>query len=315
MTGPIAVTGGTGFLGRYIVRALAARGHRPRLLCRHRPVHPQLADLDFEVVAGDLDDRAALDRLLSGADAIVHAAGLVAARTRATFNAVNVAGTAGIAEAAKRTGARFILMSSMAARAPHLSDYARSKADGEAIAESILGPPRDWAILRPTAIYGPWDLAGLAVFRLMGRRIAWLPGRPSARITLIHAADAAHAVTSLVEARDIGGLFEATDERMEGYSWLELAALAASTSESAPRPLFLPPALTRLVARTSLAGPVFSPGKAREILHPDWGSRPEAQLPAAVWRPAIALAQGLTETLRWYRGQGLLPPADGSGSR
>ncbi len=53
----------------------------------------------------------------------------------------------------------------------------------------------------------------------------------------------------------------------------------------------------RLLRRT----PMFTLEKAREILHPDWGSKLESQPPRSLWRPAISLAQGFGDTVRWYR--------------
>jgi len=306
VTQRIAITGGTGFLGRFITRALAARGHALRLLARSRPAHPQLADLSFEAVAGDLDNEAALELLLEGADLVVHAAGAIAGPHDA-FAHVNVAGTAKLAAAARARGAKLILISSMAARMPALSAYARSKAEGEAAAEAVLGPPRSWVILRPTAIYGPWDMATLDIFRLIGRRIAWLPGRPGGRVTVIHAADMAAAVAAFAEPDAPGGVFELTDAEIAGYDWAEVARRVAEIRRVSPRPVFLPPAILRLAARTGLGGPMLTPGKAEELLHPDWASSTRAQPPPALWRPIIPFEQGLTETLGWYWNHGFLP--------
>ncbi len=94
----VAITGATGFLGRYIVRAFAGSGWRVRILARQPIDHPQLAGLQLEVVLGDLSNRQALRTLVDGADVIVHAAGLIKARTPAAFEAVNVRGTANLAQ-------------------------------------------------------------------------------------------------------------------------------------------------------------------------------------------------------------------------
>src|SRR5512146_43576 len=141
-----AVTGGTGFLGRYVVSALAAAGWRVRILARRRADHPQLSGLSLEVVAGDLSDRRALCELSDGAEVIIHAAGLVKARTARAFQDVNIGGTANLAAAVKHGGAaaRVLLVSSMAAREPQLSDYARTKRLSEEALAAGLGPRSDW---------------------------------------------------------------------------------------------------------------------------------------------------------------------------
>ena len=95
----VAITGATGFFGRYIVRAFAARGWRVRILARQPIDHPQLAGLQLDVVSGDLSNKAALRTLVDGADAIVHAAGLIKASSAAAFEAVNIQGTANLARA------------------------------------------------------------------------------------------------------------------------------------------------------------------------------------------------------------------------
>jgi len=128
----VAITGATGFLGRYIVRAFADSGWRVRILARQPIDHPQLVGLQLEVVLGDLSNQQALRTLVDGADVIVHAAGLIKARTPAAFEAVNVGGTANLAHAIEERGsiARVLLVSSMAAREPELSTYARTVSYG-----------------------------------------------------------------------------------------------------------------------------------------------------------------------------------------
>ncbi|MGH8296792.1 MAG: NAD-dependent epimerase/dehydratase family protein, partial [Steroidobacteraceae bacterium] len=117
-----AVTGGTGFLGRYIVSTLAASGWRVRILARRRADHPQLAQLQLEAVAGDLSDGRALRALVDGADVVIHAAGLIKARTAGAFRDVNVGGTVNLAAAVRslRSGTRILMVSSIAAREPHV---------------------------------------------------------------------------------------------------------------------------------------------------------------------------------------------------
>ena len=95
----VAITGATGFLGRYIVRTFAERDWRVRILARQPTDHPQLAGLPLDVVLGDLSNPQALRTLVKGADVIVHAAGLIKARNAAAFETVNIEGTANLARA------------------------------------------------------------------------------------------------------------------------------------------------------------------------------------------------------------------------
>src|SRR6185437_12882379 len=115
-------------------------GWRVRILARRPVAHPQLAGVPFEVVSGDLADRAALARLVDGADTVIHAAGLTRAPGPAQFREVNAEGTANVATAISGGSprARLVLVSSIAAREPHLSAYAETKRAGEERLKSIL---------------------------------------------------------------------------------------------------------------------------------------------------------------------------------
>jgi 2-alkyl-3-oxoalkanoate reductase len=305
-----AITGATGFLGRYIVRAVAARGWRVRVLARRAIDHPQFAGLEVDAVPGDLSDRAALRALVDGADVIIHAAGLVKARNSAAFEAVNVAGTANLAEAIEKNGAspRVLLVSSMAAREPALSSYARTKRAAEQLLTAQLHHRAALIIVRPSAIYGPWDRETLSIFRAIARRFFLRPRSLHGRIAVIHAADAAAAIAVLCEQASHESLFELTDERIEGYSWDEIVTAAETALERRALVIPLPGPVVKAAAAVSLVvgklrrgTPIFTPEKAREILHADWGSRAESQPPRSLWRPEIGIAQGFRDTVNWYR--------------
>jgi 2-alkyl-3-oxoalkanoate reductase len=306
----VAITGATGFLGRYIVRACATRGWRVRILARRPVDHPQLEDLQLDVVSGDLSDKQALRTLVDGADAIIHAAGLIKAANAAAFEAVNVHGTANLARAIeeREVAARVLLVSTMAAREPRLSSYARTKRAGEDLLMALLSPRCDWTIVRPCAIYGPWDRETLTIFRAIDYHIFLQPRIAHGRIAIIHAIDAAEAIATLCEDGPARSVFELTDERTQGYSWDEIVGTAETALDSKALVIRLPGRAVRAAAAVSLAAakvlrrtPMFTPEKAREILHADWGSRAECQPPRNLWRPAIGLAQGFRDTVCWYR--------------
>ena len=92
-----AVTGATGFIGRHLVATLAEAGWRTRLLLRREPDEPQWRTVRPQVVAGSLGDEAALARLVDGADAVIHLAGLIKAARRADFFHVNCESAARLA--------------------------------------------------------------------------------------------------------------------------------------------------------------------------------------------------------------------------
>jgi nucleoside-diphosphate-sugar epimerase len=306
----VAITGATGFFGRYIVSAFATRGWRVRILARQPIDHPQLAGLQLDVVSGDLSNKQALRALVDGADTIVHAAGLIKASSAAAFEAVNVQGTANLARAIEERGvtARVLLVSSMAAREPRLSSYARTKRASEELLMAVLSPRCDWTIVRPCAIYGPWDRETLTIFRAVDYHIFLRPRITHGRVAVIHAADAAAAIVTLCDQGPARSVFELTDERTQGYSWDEIVGTAETALDSKALVISLPGTAVRAAAAVSLAAarvlrrtPMFTPEKASEILHADWGSRAECQPPRNLWRPAIGLAEGFRDTVSWYR--------------
>ena len=311
----MALTGATGFLGRHLATALAARGFRLRILVRRNASHPLSGDLIADVVMGDLDDEPALVRLVQDADVVIHAAGLIRARSRREFLTVNRDGAMRLAVAAQREapGAHLIGISSLAARIPQISAYAESKHAGEReLARAFAGR---LTIVRPPVIYGPWDRATLGIFRAAAKPIVPVPGSPEARIAMIHVTDAAAEVAALAAwAEAPGGTIHAlADPRPAGYGPCEILALAAAVLGNKPRFVHLPGPAVRLAGMgASLLGwvcgrpAVFSAGKAREMLYPYWGVTAQELLPAMHAAPRIDLRRGFASTVAWYRQAGWL---------
>ncbi|MDZ7826716.1 MAG: NAD-dependent epimerase/dehydratase family protein [Gammaproteobacteria bacterium] len=172
----MAVTGATGFIGRALCRRLTDLAVPVRALVRRAQ-----AELPEGItrVRGSLADPAALAELVRDARVVIHCAGAVRGAKRAAFDAVNVDGTAALIEAMSEQAptARLVLLSSLAAREPQLSDYAASKRAAEALLTSDL--PFDHCILRPTAVYGPGDVELQPLLAAMARGLAPVPGRPT----------------------------------------------------------------------------------------------------------------------------------------
>ncbi|HVJ55668.1 MAG TPA: NAD-dependent epimerase/dehydratase family protein [Aliidongia sp.] len=312
MTGErvVAVTGATGFLGVHLVAALAREGVRTRILARRPFEHELWRGVNLEVVRGSLDDTDALDRLVAGADAVIHVAGLIKARDRAAFLRVNRDGTRAAAQATRRHApeARFIAISSLAAREPQLSDYAASKREGEEAARATYGDAGDrLVIVRPPAIYGPWDRETLAIFKAASH--AAIPIFGSGRTAIVHVADAAAAVTRLATGVGAPGLHALADPNPAGYRMTELLGEAArALGNRTPRFVRLPDGILLAAGRASswwgqIRGhaPIFTIGKAREMLHPDWSVPTDEALPPQIYRAKIGIADGFRETAAWYR--------------
>lgn len=306
--GVVAVTGATGFLGRHLVRALAEDGWTPRVLVRRDPIHPFWRDIEVEVVTGDLKTPGALKRLCEGAEVVIHVAGLIKAASLEGFNAVNRDGARAAALAARAAGARFILVSSLAAREPQLSYYAASKRAGEDAVREIF--PQG-LIVRPPAIYGPGDTETLALFRLAAK-IPVLPVlSPDSRVAMIHVQDAAAKLVHYCK-NPIQGLVELSDVRRDGYTWAEIMSAAGAAMGAQPRLARLPDkalifagTLADAWSYASNAPLVFGLGKARELLHADWSL---SSAPMSEGVPTVfGLIDGFAHTVDWYRTEGWLP--------
>jgi nucleoside-diphosphate-sugar epimerase len=309
-----AVTGASGFIGRHLVGALAARGWRTRLLLRRAPEPDAWPGVVPQVVAGSLGDPAALERLVEGADAVIHTAGLIKAARRAQFFHVNRDGTAALAAAVLRHAphAHLLHVSSLAAREPRLSDYAASKRAGEQAALDALGTRA--TVLRPPAVYGPGDPETLLFFRLARQRFVPLPGTPSARAAMIHAADLASLMVLLAEQAPRGAVLTAADARPEGYSWDEVLGTAAravgngdARRVSAPLPLLYGIALVGDAGRLLGMSNMLNTQKLRELRHADWSAARDELARPPGWRPRYDLEAGFADAVAWYRGRGWLP--------
>ncbi len=169
----IFVTGGTGFLGRALLPALVAEGWHVRALTRHPDQAPWLCDLPVEVVEGDVENEAVVERAVQGCDYVIHAAGRFRFwGARETFEQTNVHGAENVLRAAAQANvAKFIHISTLAVVGTPLADrlldethptypvdpYQRSKLVGERLALRYQRE-RDLpvVILRPGAFYGPY---------------------------------------------------------------------------------------------------------------------------------------------------------------
>lgn len=307
MSQTIAITGATGFIGGHLIEALQARGADLRALTRRD--RPARAGLTW--VPGDMGDRAALQRLVEGADAVIHCAGMVKARTTRAFFDANAGAVARLADAvlAGAPAARVVHLSSLAAREPGLSDYAASKAAGETVLRQTGG--LSWTALRPPAVYGPGDMEILKLFKSLKFGVGFLPGHRDGRVSVIHVHDLTAAILALLDAPAAhaqGRIFELDDGRPGGYALAEVYETAAAILDRPVRLLTVPaPALTlaggvnqafsRLVGRD----PMLTPGKVRELTHPDWVAQDPLLNATGLWQPQIALGQGLAGTLAWYR--------------
>ncbi len=275
----LALTGASGFVGSALLRRLRSSGWNVRALCRSLPPAGPPGEDRLEWIRGSLEDVDSLRALVRGATAVVHCAGAIRGASAADFDRANVDGTARLVGAARaqRPDMRFLLVSSLAARAPELSHYARRT---------------------------------LPLVRCMRLGIAPVLGGPQARFSLVYVEDLADAVRHLLEVPHWRpGPYEIHDGQPGGYGWDELVATVGRIVGRRVRPVRIPAALLRAAGKANLAialrfggRPMLTPGKVRELTHPDWVCDDNALRAATGWRPATLLEPGMRRTLEQLRG-------------
>lgn len=306
----VAVTGATGFVGMHLIRHLAIQGWDVRALTRR----PQ-ATLESGItwVPGSLEDERSLIDLTRGATACIHVAGAIKGRNRDDFARANIEGTERVLAACRTSGVeKFIHVSSLAAREPNLSDYAWSKRQAEeAVRANASGR---WAMVRPPAVYGPGDRETLSLFQATKLGVAPLPN-PRARASLIHVSDLSAALIASLEADDCihGHVAEVHDGQPGGYLLADLYKRIGAALGKRVRLVPVPGLLLRGVGQANAVlapflgrVPMVTPGKVRELLHPDWSTQDDTLNRLTGWQPNIPAEDGLASTARWYRAEGWL---------
>src|SRR5438876_3845904 len=154
----VTVFGGSGFLGRHVVRALAKLGYRIRVAVRRPELAAHLQPLgrvgQIHAVQANVRHPASVEAAVRDAAIVINLIGILLERRRQKFDAVQGEGAANVARAAARVGARMIHVSALGADATSRSRYARSKAKGE---EAVLAAVPGATIFRPSIVFGSED--------------------------------------------------------------------------------------------------------------------------------------------------------------
>lgn len=297
----VALTGITGFIGRHIADNLLARGFAVRALTRREP---KTSEDNLTWMTGDLNQPDTLSAFVDGADSVVHCAGQVRGHNEAIFTHCNVTGSLHLLHAAKQSGhiKRFLLISSLAARHPGLSWYARSKYVAEQQLTAHAGDI-SLGIFRPTAVYGPGDTALNPLFTWLLRGVLPRMGASNARLSFIHVSDVAEAVGQWLIAEPQPTFpYELCDGI--AYSWQRLQKIGEDVRNGRVRLIALPlPVLTlladisQLSSRISGKEPMLTRSKIHELTHPDWSANSLFLSRHIHWNPVITLNHALREGL------------------
>ncbi len=203
----VTVFGGSGFIGRHVVRALAQRGYRIRVATRRPQLAGHLQPLgnvgQIQAVQANLRVRWSVDRAVQGADHVINLVGVLFESGAQSFSAVQAEGARAIAEAARAAGAKLTHVSAIGADADSESVYGRTKALGEKAVTDIF---KDAVILRPSIVFGPEDQF-FNRFANMARFSPCLPmiGGGTTLLQPVFVGDVAEAVARSVDGKVKGG--------------------------------------------------------------------------------------------------------------
>jgi uncharacterized protein YbjT (DUF2867 family) len=207
----VTVFGGSGFLGRRVVRALAKRGYRIRVAVRRPELAGHLQPLgrvgQIHSVQANLRYPASVEAAMRDSRLVINLVGILTESGKQTFDAVLRIGAGTVAKAASAIGAKMVHVSAIGADAQSSSRYARAKAGGE---QAVLSALPDATIIRPSVMFGPEDQFTNR-FAALARMSPALPliGGGVTRLQPVHVGDVATAVADAADGKTRpGGVYE-----------------------------------------------------------------------------------------------------------
>ena len=230
--GLVTVFGGSGFIGRYVVRALARDGWRVRVAMRRPHTGQDLRVLgtvgQIQLVQANVRFKKSVERAVEGADAVINLVAVLYEEGKQSFEGLHVNGANNVAEAAASAGiTNFAQVSAIGADANSDIDYARTKALGEAAVKAAV-PSAD--ILRPSIVFGAEDqffnrFASMAT--LPGMFALPLLGGGDTKFQPVYVSDVADAIAKVIYQGTKGDIYELGGPRV--YTFKELMSFLLKT--------------------------------------------------------------------------------------
>jgi nucleoside-diphosphate-sugar epimerase len=321
----VLVTGANGFIGSRLCSSLIGSGFSVIAGVRKSARLNFLEGLEVDYAYGDVTQPETLQELIQGADAVIHNAGLVKAKSKSQLFEVNTFGSEALIKACVESESvkRFIFVSSLAAYGPvvtglrreednpkPITAYGRSKLEAEKLllkhVERI-----NLQFARPVGVYGPGDKEIFTFFQSVARGIRPAIGDTSRKIQLIYVEDLVEGVTKMLkhELPSGEGYFLAEQNASTFAELMEQMALACEK-----RAITLPipgwffrilGSLSEIACAVTPFTPILTSEKAREILSP-WEISIERARKHFDFSPQTNFAEGAKKTVQWYRKHGWL---------
>jgi len=245
----VTVFGGSGFLGRHVVRALAKSHYRIRAAVRRPELAGHLQPLgrvgQIHAVQANVRHPASVEAAVRDADIVINLVGILFERSRQRFASVQAAGAGNVARAAAQIGARMIHVSALGADKQSRSRYACTKAEGE---EAVLAAVPGATIFRPSIVFGPED-DFFNRFGAMARISPVLPlvGGGRTKFQPVFAGDVAAAIAKAADGQaKAGTIYELGGPEIRTFR--ELMEFVLATTERRRLLVRLPFAVARLQA-------------------------------------------------------------------
>jgi NADH dehydrogenase len=267
----VTIFGGSGFLGRHLVRALCKRGYRIRVAVRRPELAFHLQPLgrvgQVHAVQANLRYPASIQAAVRGADVVVNLVGILFERGKQRFAAVQADGPGAVAEAAVQVGARMVHVSAIGADPDSPSAYARTKGLGE---QGVWAAARGATVFRPSIVFGPED-DFFNRFASLARFSPALPliGGGATRFQPVFVGDVAQAIAKAVDGEAREGLtYELGGPDVRTFKELMRFVLATIERRRLLVPLPFPVAEFQAWFLQFLPKPLLTPDQVR-LLHAD----------------------------------------------
>jgi nucleoside-diphosphate-sugar epimerase len=325
----VLVTGAGGFLGINTVRRLAESGHEVCALVRHEPGNGCWSGIKVDVVRGDITDRTAIQQAAAGMDAVVNLAGkLFAPGVPATvFEAVNVTGTRNILEVCVENGhiGKLVHCSTtgvLGETGPVMARedsayqptnaYERTKMEGERLALQIgMDSGLPVTVIRPSMVYGPYDLHLLGLFKTIKYRLFRTIGSGCNHFHPVYISDFLDGLElALNSSRATGEIYHIASELPATVQEFT-STIASSIGTTVPHaPLTIP--LAKFIGRAMETVPgvpkrmmPLSQSRVDFLLSDRTYSIAKAKEQLG-YSPVVELSDGIMLATRWYRSNGYL---------
>ena len=324
----VLVTGATGFIGSHLVELLLTKKYSVRCLVRTTSDTGWLKGLNVEYIHGDLFDHQALRNAVSDVDYVYHSAGVTKAKKKQDYYRGNTEGTRNILNAVREHRPqikRFVQISSQAAVGPSptrepiaeetpahpLTTYGKSKwLAEEECQEAANAIPV--TIVRPPVVYGPRDKDVFEFFNTMSKGLQPMVGFNEKLVSMLHVGDVVRGFVMAGESEKAAGQTYFISSK-KTHGWREIGdvtrqamdtrAFRVRIPESA---IYIIAAFAELFSLMSSKPALINFEKARDMVQDYWTASGEKAQRDFGFEQQISLADGIRDSIQWYKKHNLL---------